>query len=908
MTAPSRSVCTALAIYRTALRALPRDFRDRYSSELESVFRDIATDARARGVVAVANVTFRSLLDLASGGPGLHARAAHGQVTAPGGMWMNTWYDVRYAARRLRRRPGFTAVSAITLALGVAATTSVFTLIHGVILNPLPYPEPDRIVQVDHGGRGVGIDQGLGVTVGFYRFYRDHVRSADAMAMYWFEEQTLTGAGDPVQLDATRATPSLESVLRVPAMVGRWFSESDGKEGAAPTVVLSAALWRERFASEPSIVGRAIQLNGTPVVVIGVMPSTFAFPNANVRLWLPAEVPTTHIGGWGMYAVARLETSATTASFEQELTALLPRLREDPVDPAKVASYLDDAKVFPRIVPLKDALIGDVRLTLWVLMGTVGFVLLIAVANVTNLFLVRAEEGHRDVIVRAALGAGRVRLVRAALAESMLLSVAAGALGVGLAAIAVRILRRHAPVNIPRLHEIGLQPEVIAIAVGITLLVGLLLGLIPALARSADMGSALKEGAGRSTTSRGRLFGRNALVVTQVALALVLLIGSGLLLRTYAAMRAVPLGFSERNALVFETGLPSSRYASRADAKSFQDRLSEKLVALPGVTSAGAVGQCLPLIGYMCYGEVLEVEGRPNVEGKVPPVTGVRIATTEYFRTIGIAVRGRAFTAGDETGETSVVVLSAAAARAYFGDEDPIGKRVRFARGMRDAGEATGGWSTVVGVAADVRVRIQTDDFQRIIYFPILPQAVEGPSAHRMSWVLSTALPPNSLIPAVRAALDDLDPGMPLAQLRTLEDVISEATAPAAFSLTLVALAASIALLLGAVGVYAVIAYAVSRRTAEIGVRLALGARAADVRWMVLRQGGSVVLAGIAIGLVGAVLLTRTLRAMLFGVSPTDVPSYAVLTMVMLLVALAALSLPARRASKVDPIEALRSE
>jgi putative ABC transport system permease protein len=908
MTAPSRSVRMATAIYRTALRALPRDFRERYSAELESVFRDIATAARRRGVFAVANVTFRSLLDLASGGPGLHARAAHGHVTAPGGTWMNTWHDVRYAARRLRRRPGFTMVSAVTLALGVAATTSVFTLIHGVILNPLPYPESDRLVQVDHGGRGVGLDRGLGVTVGFYRFYRDNVRSAEAMASYWFEEQTLTGAGDPVQLDAVRATPSLERVLRIPTRTGRWFSEADGKEGAAPTVVLSEALWRERFAGEPSVVGRAIQLNGSPVVVIGVMPSTFAFPNAQIRMWLPAAIPTTHIGGWGQYAVARLGTTATPATLEQELVSLLPRLREDPVDPAKVASYLDEAKVFPRIVPLKDALVGDVRLTLWVLMGTVGFVLLIAVANVTNLFLVRAEEGHRDVIVRAALGAGRSRLVRAALAESMLLALGAGVLGLLLAAVAVRLLRLNAPVNIPRLHEIGLQPEVIGVALSITLLVGILLGLIPSLARRVELGTAIKEVAGRATSSRGRLVGRNTLVAAQVALALVLLIGSGLLLRTYAAMRAVPLGFSERNALVFETGLPWSRYASRADAKSFQDRLSEKLVGLPGVTSAGAVGQCLPLVGYMCYGEVLEVEGRPNVEGKVPPVTGVRIATTEYFRTIGIAVRGRSFTPGDESGQTSVVVLSAAAARAYFGDEDPIGRRVRFARGMRDAGEASGDWSTVVGVAADVRVRIQTDDFQRIIYFPILPQALEGPSAHRMSWVLATTLPPTSLVPAVRAALDELDPGLPLAQLRTLQGVINEATAPAAFSLTLVALAASIALLLGAVGVYAVIAYAVSRRTAEIGVRLALGARAADVRWMVLRQGGSVVLAGIGVGLVGAVLLTRALRAMLFGVSPTDVPSYVVLTAVMLLVALAALYLPARRASKVDPMEALRGE
>jgi predicted permease len=368
-------------------------------------------------------------------------------------------------------------------------------------------------------------------------------------------------------------------------------------------------------------------------------------------------------------------------------------------------------------------------------------------------------------------------------------------------------------------------------------------------------------------------------------------------------MRAVPLGFGERHALVFELGLPAQRYPSWGDAKRFSDRLRERLAEVPGVRSVGQIAQCLPLVGYMCFGDVLEAEGKPVPQGTVPPVIGVRAAGVDYFRAMDIPVRGRVFTRADQTDSGSVAILSEAGARAYFPGQDPIGRRVRFS-GARHGTQ----WYTIVGVARDVRVRIETDDFKRLIYLPIVPREANGPSSAKMMWVLATGMPPLSIAPVVRQVVEEADPGLPLARLGTLRDLINDATAPTAFALTLVALAAVIALLLGAVGVYAVIAYAVSRRTAEIGVRLALGARAADVRWMVVRQGGAVVIAGIVAGLAGALVLTRTLRAMLFGVSPTDVASYAVQTMVMLGVALLALYLPARRAAGVDPMEALRAD
>jgi len=889
----------AKAFHRAALFALPRDFRDRYEHELVDCFAALVDSAEARGPFAVAGVVLRSILDTLFQAVLLRTRRKG--TTKHGGDEM--WQELRFAVRRLMRRPSFTFVTVLTLALGVAAATSVFTLVNGVVLSPLPYPESDRIVQVDHGGHGIGIDKGLGVTVGFYRFYRENLRSVESMGLYFYGNATFTGSGEPLQLTTAAATASLNDVLQVRPLLGRWFSGTEGTQGTAPVVVISEQLWRERLGADPAVVGRAIQLGGSPVTVVGVMPSSFAFPTTDVRLWTPFVVPPTHIGGWGERAIARLKPGVTAEALQLEMASLYPRLRQDPADPARVASYLDDAGVFPRIAALKDEIIGDVRVTLWVLLGTVAFVLLIAVANVANLFLVRAEEGQREAAVRTALGAARGRLFKSSLAETLLLALTAGTLGLGIAVAAVQLLKLYAPVNIPRQHEIGLRPEVFVVAVVVTLVIALLLGLIPVLGRRSDLGTMLKEGARRSTSSRTSLRGRNVLVAAQVALALVLLIGSGLLLRTYAAMRAVPLGFTERNALVFEVGLASKRYGTRADAKAFHERLHERLAALPGVVSAGAIAQCLPLTGYMCSGEILEVEGKPAPQGTLPPVTGNRVVTTDYFRTIGIQVRGRVFTATDEIDRARAVILSEATARAYFPGEDPIGRRIRF-----DGRSDPEGWLTVIGVANNVRVRIESEDFQRIMYLPMAPETTNGPHPSLMSWVVATRVPPTSMIPDLRRIMDELDPGLALAKLGTLEGLISSASAPTAFSLTLVALAAGIALLLGAVGVYAVIAYTVSRRTAEIGVRLALGARAADVRWMVLRQGGSVVLAGIVFGLAGAVLLTRTLRAMLIGVSPTDLPSYAALTALMVLVALAALYLPARRASRVDPMEALRAD
>lgn len=897
----SSLVRLAVKAYAAAVRVLPSDFREEYGAELVACFRRIVRESHTHGAWAVVSVTVRAIVDLARRAPVEHLAAARAGTRSRGPGLQGTWQDMRHAARRLRRNPSFTVASVGALALGIAAAASVFSLVHGVVLSPLPYPQSHRIVQVDHSAPGLGIDRMLGVTYGFYRFYAERVDTAESMAMYSSASRTLTGEGDPVKLSGILTTPSLGAVLGVVPAVGRWLTEGDGEPDAPLVVVLSHGLWLERFGADPSVVGDIVDLDGVPTEVVGVADPEFAFPDSEAAFWVPRSVPSVGVGGWNAMAVARLSPGSDPGDLEQELSSLLPLLRESTDDPARIAEYLDDARVTPRIVTLKESVVGDVRATLWILMGTVGFVLLIALANVANLFLVRGESGQRETAVRAALGAGRARIARTWLMETLLVAGMAGVIGVVLAHRAVAVLKNWAPVNVPRLQEVGLDPTVLAVSGGTVLLSALLLGLIPAFRGGRDVSAALKEGGRRTTTGRRGLRGRNLLVTGQVALTMVLLVGSGLLFRTFQELRHVELGFGARQALTFQIGLAGDTYETRAEMIRFHDELLNRLLSVPGVEAAGAVGACLPLTPNMCWGETLEAEGLPTPVGTVPPVTGARVVTEGYFEAMDIAVRGRMPGSGDGRDGPPAAVISESTARAYFGDTNPLGQRIR------QSGE--GEWHEIVGIAADVRARIESEDFLRVLYIPMRPQAEGiGPPPSPMSYVLRTSVPPATLAGEVRRAVAALDPTVPLAAVETLDERIARATGPAAFALTLVGLAAVIALVLGGVGVYAVVAYTVSRRTAEIGIRMALGATAAQVRGLVFRQGGVVVAAGIALGLAAALLLSRMLEGMLYGVSPTDPASYALLTGLMAAVATLALYLPARRASRVDPREAIGDE
>lgn len=543
------SVRVAVRIYGLTIRALPLEFREAFGEELLTCFADIALDARRRSAWAVASVTVRAILDLVTRAPVEHLAAARAGALRPGPGLVGTWQDVRHAVRRLMGHPSFSLASTVTLALGIGAAVSVFTRVYGVVLSPLPYPHSDRIVRVDHGGTGIDIDRGLGVTYGFYRFYESHLRSASSMAMYSWTDVALTGAGDPINLAAIRTTPSLGAVLGIAPALGRWLGPQDAALDAAATVVLSHRLWRSRFGADPGVVGDLIQLDGISTEVVGVAPLELAFPSAEADLWLPRTIPPTGVGGWNAMAVARLASGFEPADLEREMAALLPVLQEDTDDPATVRAYLEESGVFPRVVSLKEDVIGDVRGTLWILMGTVGFVPLIALANVANLFLVRAEEARRQTALRSALGAGRLRLIRSELSETLILTSVAGSLGLVIAWGAVTVLKERAPVNLPRLQEVTLDPTVLAVTAGVVLLTALLLGTIPGLLQRDDLSSFLKQHGGRTTATRGRLRSRNVLVSAQVAHALVLLIGSGLLYRTFSELRSVDLGFKTRRAV-----------------------------------------------------------------------------------------------------------------------------------------------------------------------------------------------------------------------------------------------------------------------------------------------------------------------------------------------------------------------
>lgn len=883
------SVRAAITVYGTLARLLPYDARARWGDEQTACFTDLARAAHERrGAMSVAFVLLQSTGDLVLRLPREHVRnGAAGTAVS----------ELRYAVRSLLRAPGFTAASVLTLGLGLAAAISVFTLVYGVLLKPLPYGEPDRLVELDHRATRLDLDGGLGMTYGFFRFYAERMSTVEDLALYSTTTLTLTGSDQAVRVTGARTTPSLVPLLEMTPARGRWFTADEGRGEGEPTIVLSHRIWRDAFGSDPGVVDRTVELEGAPHRVVGVMPDHFAFPARSVDIWMPWQPPTTGIGGWNFRSVARLAEGAQLESVTREMNDLLPRLVEAD-GTGQVRDYVENAGVVPNVVSLHERVTGQVRGTLLVLLGTVGFVLLVALANVGNLFLVRAEEGRHRTALRRALGASAGRVGLGHILEALLLTGAAGLVGSAVAWLAVSTLRSGAPVPIPRLHEVGLDPALALAAAGLCVFIGLALGLIPSLRGRGEAMLPFRDD-GRSTAGGRRLRGRNVLVAAQMALALVLLVGSGLLLRTFSELRSADPGFHERQALTFRVGLPGARYDGRAAALAFHQELEDRLAAIPGVRGVGAVATCLPLSGELCWGEVLQIEGRPAEPGASPVVTGTRAVTPGYFASLGIAVRGRAIEERDLVDGEAIAVLSETAAARHFAGEDPIGRRVSL-------GGPEPTWYTVVGVADDVRARIEDTSFTTLIYLPARPAGTDGPPPQTMAYVVATSIPPASLAPAVREMVRALDPGVPVADVATVREHIARAMAPTTFSFAVIGVAALIALLLGAVGVYAVTSYAVSRRTAEIGIRMALGAGGREVRTMVLRQGGAAVAVGVIIGLAGAFGLSRFLAGMLHGVPPTDPVTYAAITGVLAVVAAAALWWPARRASRVDPVEAIR--
>ena len=915
-------------LYRALLRLYPREFRQRYGSDMLATFALRAAEvAGQEGALGSMRFFLRELVGLV--GSALHerlvwlgiprradrrrARGSVERVSRKEPMSVLI-LETRHAMRRLVKNSGFTVAAIFTLALGIGANTAIYSVVYSVVLSPLPYPESERLVWLDHAAAGIGTEKGLDMTNGLYVHYGERSRTLEEMAIYLEADVGLTGDGTPERLSATIATHTLFATLRVPPLMGRTFDESDDYADGTGVVVLSHDLWTRRYGADPSALGRTVQVEGTPLEIIGVMPPGFAYPSRETKLWAPLVIDpaATSFGNFSRRGIARMSPGATPDEVEAELNALIPRLTES-FPSGQVDRVINDARLAAVITTLKESLVGDIKRTLWILLGTVAFVLLIACANVANLFLVRAEARQREMAVRTALGAGRGDLVRHFLTESTLLAIAGGALGLLFAFGGVQLLRAFGPDNLPRLHEVGIDGNVLIFTAAVSLLASLIFGAIPIVRRTPDLVASLKEGARGMTTSRGGARLRSALVASQVALALMLLVGAGLMARSFWHLSRLDLGFNAEGVLTFQLGLPRADYPSREAAVAFHRELLDRLEGLPGVESAAAI-TCLVLCGSW-NGDPLQARGSTPAPGEIPPVVATRRVSAGYFETMRIPLlEGRTLERADQEQRTGAAVVSAELVERYWPGESGLEKRVYHSGPAEDPSDdrvdvPEPPWYTIVGVVANTPVRELTEDPAPIMYYPLLhSDSTRGLRPNTMTYVVRSSTPPLTLAGAVRNEVWSMDENLPIARTRTMERIVSDAGIQMAFTMVMLVIAAFVALLLGAVGIYGVVSYVVAQRTGEIGVRMALGARAADVSRMVLRQGGSVVAFGLVLGLVGAFALTRLMRALLFGISPTDPGTFAGVSLLLAGIALLASYVPARRAARVDPVQALRSE
>ena len=879
-------------------RRLDEDLRQ----EMETHLALIEDEGRVRGLNAL---QARQNARTRFGGPLVYREQAFDAVTL---TWLvDAWKDVTLAARRLMRSPTFSVAALLTLALAIGANAAIFAVVRRVLLNPLPYPESDRLIELDHGAQGLRMASGIAMSPGLFFHYQDRARTLLGTAIYQTDEQTLTGEAQPERVRVSHVTTNLASVLRVWPAQGRWFSDAEGLPGARPVAVLSHGLWVRRYGADPNIVGRPLTLNGVPADVIGVMPASFAFPDARVEVLVP-ELLTRAMGfgTFNHYSVARLRDRLTLADARAELNSLIADLpRVYPSYPLTIGYNL---QLTSTAISLKEAKIGAVARTLWILLASVGSVLLIACANVATLFLVRADARQREVAVRHALGAGDAGIARCFLAESTVLCLAGGLLGLLCARVAVRALVAFGPANLPRLEEIRLDGTVLMLTVVVSLVSALAFGAIP-LWRRGRLAASLHESGRSHTTSRSRQRVRQVLVASQIALALVLVVSAGLLGRSFQKLRAIDPGFNPTRALTFRLGLPDREYSTRRSVVATHHAILERLAALPGVTATSA-STCLPLAeeGW-CYGSPLRVHGRPLPKNELPPTVAFRAVAGGYVEAMGMRLlRGHGIDRSAVERSEPIAVINQALADAYFAHEEPLGTHVSIGLDT---------WLTIVGIVANTPFRALGEATGTpMLYMPMsvaggpdMPASVlAGPDVGVMSYMVRSAISPRVLLPAARRVIDSVDAKLAMAQVRTLEDILDRASAQLAFTMALIAMAASLALLLGAIGMYGAMSYVVSQRTREIGVRLALGADSARVAYMVLRQGSVVAIAGMVVGLGVALAGSRVLESLLHGVSSRDPGVFMATTLALLGVALLASWLPARRASRVDPLIALRSE
>lgn len=811
------------------------------------------------------------------------------------------WLDLRYGFRMLVRSPAFTIVAIGVLSLGIAAGTAIFSVVNAVLLRPLKYDDPDRLMLVQESVPKLSLWLGA-VSAAEFWDYKEGNDVFSNIACFTTENLNLTGQGEAARIQVARVSASLFALLGVPSKIGRTFTEEEDSPGGGGVVLISERLWSTRFGSEPDISGRTIRLDEKPYEIVGVMPARFQFPSTDntfsdsVDLWVPLAMNAeekSRRGSFDYGVIGRLKPGVSVEQAQSDIQNVAERMQQEHPD-----IYKGNIGIAASVIGLEEEIVKPVRTVLLVLLGAVGLVLLIGCANVANLLVARSQARVKEMAIRTAVGASSGRLIRQLLTESLLLAFLGGGLGLLLASWAIELIVKFGPGNVPRLLDVSVDGRVLLFTIGVSVATGIIFGVAPAIQSSrVNLNESLKESGGRGSGGRASTRTRGALIVFETASALVLLIGAGLLIESFIKLLRVPPGFNPEGVVVARTSMPANRYPKIELGKAMYQRALEGIGALPGVQSV-SVASNLPLADDWTIGFRIEGEDQNTFH-----TTSNTWVSNDYFRAMGIQVlEGRSFTDEDREGAVLVVVINQAFAHKYWPGEDPIGKRIRWG-GFEARGGVT--WLNVTGVVADVRVSSLETEPRPATYMPIF----QVPRTRRnVVFIARTAGDPAALVPAIRERIRAVDEELPVYDARTMNNVIAESVEQRKFAMLLISIFAAVALLLASVGLYAVMSNLVAQRTREIGIRIAMGARSVDVLTLVARQGLLLTLIGVALGLLCSFALTRTMQSLLFGVSATEPLVFVAVPLLLTGVALGACLVPGRRATKVDPMVALRYE